>query len=1082
MRQFVSFTLGQKVVMNLFFVLLMVIGAFTVLRMPVERYPNIQFGKMTITTFLPGAAPAEVETLVTKVVEEALEDIPDIDFVRSASYGERSAVVVKFLDDSDYRRRFDDVRLKVLAILGDFPAGAEPPIFNFLEVDDWFPAISVNVAGGHGNATLTLVAEELKISLTQLPGVREVKLSGDFSREFHLLFSMEKGRLAGVTYSEVAAALRAAGVSYPAGHIESLEGDLVLRVDEQFTSREEVLATVIRRDGDSALLRLGDLVDDARFGYRDPHLITSVNGEECVTLQILKKPEGNALSIAREVRRLVDKLRPVYAEKGINLLVTQDSSTRIADSVRVLGANLFLGIFLVCLIIWLFMGFRNAAITTIGIPFAFLVTIILMYLTGNSLNEVSLFAFVLVSGIIVDDAIVVVENCYRHLQAGKQRLQAVLDGTAEVFLPVVSATLTTVVAFLPMLIMTGMVGDFFAIVPKTVAFALAASLLECLLILPCHYLEFGPAERGAEPSFQRTINPVVANPTAKGAISPSAQRETPLTAGLRRLIHRLILLTLRFRTLSLLMLLFLFVGSLAVFVGSLQGWSNLVRIRFFPDSYSLYYAELTGPPAAPLATTHQLLKEMAVAVVAGGPGEAESALGYAGYYISEDFSPLYGNNLGYVAVALPSSAERGFADYPTNDVVAHLDTIRKRLERLLPAGFTVSVRPDKDGPPAGRDLNIRVLGGDSAMVHALAARISTFLSDSPELAPWLLDLQDDLGREVPVYRLRVDGDRAAEWGLRVEEVARLAASVMEGQLVGQIRLPGEMVDIRLKAVPPGGDPLAVGDLPLLDFPGGTLRLAEVTRGEYLFEPGSLNRFQRQRAITLTADLKSGAPLATGAVVRAVEEFYAGIRAEYPGAGLSFAGEYESTRASFTSLAYAFAIAIVIIYLILAAQFQSALQPLVVIAAVAFALIGVVCGTVLTRSLFTVNSFVAVIGVTGVVVNDSLVLVEFINRCLRQGLERREALLRATHIRLRPILLTTLTTTLGLLPMALGIPEYSVIWGSMAMTFVTGLCTATFLTITIVPVLWDLTTPPAAVELPDPSTPRFPPPPPQQSLD
>jgi HAE1 family hydrophobic/amphiphilic exporter-1 len=281
---------------------------------------------------------------------------------------------------------------------------------------------------------------------------------------------------------------------------------------------------------------------------------------------------------------------------------------------------------------------------------------------------------------------------------------------------------------------------------------------------------------------------------------------------------------------------------------------------------------------------------------------------------------------------------------------------------------------------------------------------------------------------------------------------------MTGQLVGEIKLPEEVVDVRLKIARQDNDRFfaVAGDLSLIDLAAGTLRLDDVATAQFSQEPGFLNRFQRQRAITLTADLQAGAPISSVEVVRAVEGFYETIRGRYPGASLNFAGEYESTRDSFTSLAYAFGIAVVVIFLILAAQFQSALQPLIIIAAVAFALIGVICGTVLSRTLFTINSFVAVIGVTGVVVNDSLVLVEFINRTYRQGISRREALLRATHIRLRPILLTTLTTSLGLLPMALGIPEYSTVWGTMAMTFVTGLCTATLLTVLITPLLWELT--------------------------
>jgi HAE1 family hydrophobic/amphiphilic exporter-1 len=249
--------------------------------------------------------------------------------------------------------------------------------------------------------------------------------------------------------------------------------------------------------------------------------------------------------------------------------------------------------------------------------------------------------------------------------------------------------------------------------------------------------------------------------------------------------------------------------------------------------------------------------------------------------------------------------------------------------------------------------------------------------------------------------------------------------------------------------------LAAFDLVVLDYPGGTVRLGDLCQPEYAVEPGSLNRFQQQRAITLTANLKAGAPISSAMVVKAVSDFHDTIHNDYPGAALNFSGEHESTRESFLSLAYAFALAIMLIYLILAAQFRSYLQPLIIISAVVFALTGVIYGAFFTRTIFTINSFVAVVGVTGVVVNDSLMLVEFLNSCYQRSGNRLEVLLLATNIRLRPILLTTLTTTLGLLPMALGIPEYSLIWGSMAMTFVTGLCTATLLTIVIVPVQWDI---------------------------
>ena len=1049
MQKFVGFTLQQKVVFNLVFVLLMVIGAFTVLRMPVERYPNIQFGNMYINTYLPGASPEDIETLITKEIEESLEDLEKVEYIRSSSYRERSNIVIKFEDDSDYEKRFDDVRLKVLAIIDDLPELTEPPVFNFLDVNDWFPTISVNVAGNHTNETLTQVAETLKIPLAQLDGVREVIISGDYTREFHIILSEEKLRRTGITFPEVAQALRLANSAFPAGHADTANGEFVVRVDEQFSNRDEVVSAIIRNDGDGSFVRLEDVMAAAYFSYRDPFVMASINGEDCVTLQIMKHRNGNALFIAQEVRQIIAELATSYEVMGISLEVTQDSSTRIEDSIRVLGVNLLLGIVLVCTIIWLFMGFRNAALTTVGIPFAFLVTMVLMYLTGNSINEVSLFAFVLVSGIIVDDAIVVVENIYRHHQMGKSAKEAIITGTSEVFLPVISATLTTVVAFLPMLIMTGMVGDFFEIIPKTIAFALVASILECLFILPCHYRDFGPRKvesKGSAKTFRKITQD----------FSVELHQEGRTMTLVRGFFHHAIVAVLRFRFISLFILVLLFSGAIAAFYGSLQGMTNLMRIQFFPDNYSLYYAEVTGTPGTSLETTHQLVKKIAAHLNGKGEEQVESALGFAGYYINEDFSPKYGNNLGYVAVTLPTTGKRRFDDYPENDVIVHLDTVRKDLQPLIPEDFSLSVRPEKDGPPAGKDVNIRVLGQNGENVAGLARKIEDFLRESNKISPWLLDLQDDQGSQARVFRFEVDHERAAEFGLTIEEIATLAAAAMQGQIIGEMKQPKENIDIRLKVDKQNGLPMfAAMNLEILHTPEGSVRLGDVCTPQFSLEPGYLNRYERQPAITLTADIKTGAPVTTPMVIKEVEDYYATIRSQYSGASLNFAGEHESTQKSFTSLGYAFMIAIIIIYLILAAQFQSYLQPLIIIAAVVFALIGVIFGTVTSRTLFTINSFVAVIGVTGVVVNDSLVLVEFINKCHKSGMKRYEALLQATHVRLRPILLTTLTTTLGLLPMALGIPEYSVIWGSMAMTFVTGLCTATFLTIIIIPLLWDI---------------------------
>jgi HAE1 family hydrophobic/amphiphilic exporter-1 len=405
---------------------------------------------------------------------------------------------------------------------------------------------------------------------------------------------------------------------------------------------------------------------------------------------------------------------------------------------------------------------------------------------------------------------------------------------------------------------------------------------------------------------------------------------------------------------------------------------------------------------------------------------------------------------------MPIKEEQDFPENHSNDPVLHLEYMRKHLAGFQKGGWTIRVRAEKGGPPAGQDINIRVVGPNPDAVRNLAKDIYAFLKTDKDVFPFLVDLSDNKGQPNRVYQFHVDEKRAAEYGLTPLAVAGLAGSVLDGRFVGQFRAVDEDVDLKLKIDKDFlHSPESALTIPIVQHPSGPLRLGDLTRNESYMESNRLDRFQNNRAITLTANVKPGTPTSTPALVNTILTYYGKIKGKYPGAELSFSGEFEETRRSYVSLTYAFIVALLVIYLILATQFKSYIQPLIVISAIVFSIIGVVFGKLITQSLFTVNSFIAVVGVTGVVVNDSLVLMDFINKRYATGMTRREAIREGIRIRLRPILLTTLTTSLGLAPMALGIPSYSLVWGAMATTFVTGLCTATFLTLFIVPVQWNL---------------------------
>ena len=1038
-KDLVRLTLGQKVFVNLLFVMLMVVGTFCVFDLPVERYPDVRMGKVIISGFLPGASPDEVETLVTRKIEDALEDLENVEFIRSRSFRQRASIMVKFIDDTDYDTLYDELRFKVLSIQNDLPSEMDPPSFTVIRVSEWLPVISVNLVGERSNRALTLMAEEMKLPLQRIPGVKEVKVEGEYTREFHVSLDPQKLMRLGVTFDEVGRALEGANFSVPAGDFVSDSGEYVIVVDEKFRSRDAVANTIVRRDLDGSFVTVGDVLSHAGMDYRDPFIVSSVNGQDSVAIKVTKTPNGNALDIGAEVEKIVADFQSVLDKEGVEAVMTQDQRVNVNENISTLGSNLLVGIFLVCGCIWIVMGFRNAMLTTIGVPFAFLVTMIIMWLTNNSLNEITLFSFVLVSGIIVDDAIVVVENIYRHVQEGKRLQQAVIDGTSEVFLPVLAATSTTVAAFLPMLIMSGSTGEFFAQVPKAVTFAIIASIIECLFILPPHFLDWPGAKN------------------LKAAVQKHARARDPkFLIALRNITDRVLQVFLRHKWKSLCAVFGAFIMAVVILGVSVSGVMPLLRIKFFPDEYNLYYVSMEGPVGVDVFQASEKAKDVSTFIKKFGPGTTKSCSALGGMDINEDYENVFGSNRAIVTVELPAKEDQDFIENPDNDPLLMLEIVREKLAPFAEDGWSLRVWPEKGGPPAGKDVNIRVLGPDQESVAALKDRVYDWVKHNDSMSEHLVDFAADTGSDNRVFRFSPVPSLVSEYGLTPAQVISLAGGILDGRFVGKFRAADEDIDLRMKIDKRYlGQPEDALDIPVLEDDEGPVRVGDLVSVETYREPGQLNRFQGQRAVTLTANIHPGAPITAQSVVHDVKAFYETIQSEYPGATLSFAGEFESTGRSFTSLMYAFLIAIMVIYTILACQFQSYTQPAVILSAVAFALTGVVFGTFFTRSLFTVNSFIATVGVTGVVVNDSLVLLDFINRLYASGMTRAEAIREGVRIRLRPILLTTLTTTLGLLPMALGIPYYSLVWGTMATTFVTGLCVATTLTIFIMPIEWDL---------------------------
>jgi HAE1 family hydrophobic/amphiphilic exporter-1 len=1058
MKSIVRFTIRQAVFVNVAFVILVVAGGYSVITTPLENMPLVDMGEVFIRTVYFGASAEDVEKLVTTKVEEALDGLENVEYIQSDSYRNFSSVKVKFIDDSDYESLYKELRFRVLNIKNELPAEVDEPTFLYIDTNLWLPVVVVNISGNLPQRSLKLFGEELKTQLLKLPDVRNAQIEGEFEPEFHVALNPEKLRRFGVTFQQVGEAIRTANTKIPTGRFRKTDAEFMLDAGRRLDSQQAVLDIIVRRDGDGNFVRVRDVVAGARLSHRDPTMIPSVNGDNTIRIMVTKEEQGNAVSISRQVKALAKRFEERHRRDGIQVVFTNDSVIAINDSLKTLGGNLLLGMALVIGILWVTLGFRNAVMAAVGIPFSFLCTIILMKLTGVSLNTISLFAFVLVTGIMVDDAVIIVENIYRHYQMGKAKAQAVIDGTAEVMLPVISAAVTTVLAFLPMLIMTGTTGEFFSYIPKTVTFALLASLLEALFILPIHFLDWGP-KRSGDPMEATT------------AEDPFAHLRAGLFAPFWRLYRRLVEALLNHKVWTFTVMTLLLWSSVAVLILSATGVMPLIKVEFFPGNYFRYHVTVATPVGTSIEKTDAIVRDVSRLIMSLGQGQAQSTAGSTGFYEDEDYIRHTGSNFGQIVVTLPEQKYQDFPENPANDPMQHLEFIRRTIQSHVEANYgaspfkpVIGVFEESDGPPTGKAVNIRVTAMTIANALEASDRILAYMRTETELAD-LIGLGDDRPEFHKTLSFVPRQEAVYEYDLHPGDVTRLLAGALYGMYSGDFRTTDEEIDLLVRIARDSDTgqfsatalsaPEEVLNLVAIEDSTAPVFFRDLVKIRYKAEPNVLSRYKGKPTLTITADIRPGSRLSPARVKVLVSQFFETIGPRMPGVSLSYGGEFESTSKSYRSLVFAFFIAVLAIYLVLSSQFKDYIQPLIIIAAVPYALIGVVVGLFLTRTTFTVGSFLAIIGLAGIAVNDALLLIDFINARARQNKGLREAILEACAARMRPVIITTITTMLGLLPMAFGIPNRSISWAPMATAFVAGLTSATFLTLLITPANYEL---------------------------
>ena len=1004
--------LEQRILGHLGYAMVFLAGAFALRHMPVEEYPNVSFHRVSIITIWPGASAEDVERLVTKKIEDEVEDVKGITYIQSTSIPGSSRVHVKFDDDMD-DREFDlavrDLESEIRKVK-DLPPLAEEPEIERIEIENLNPVVIVVAYGDADEAVRKGVVDELERRLEALPGVRRCNIFGVRDREVHVDVDPERLAGYGLTLEDVARALAARNVGAPGGVLRGGGAEIVVRTGNEWEAIAELLETPIRTPTEGGTLRLRE-VARVRPGYEEATILAKYQGRDASTLSVVKTTEANALEIREAVGKAVRRFEDEgLVPPGLELGFVADTTVRIRDRVSVLASDVLLGSALIFVILGLFLGFRMSLLATVGIAFAFLGTFVGLKALGESLNVLTLFGLVLVSGLLVDDAIVIIENVVRRRERGEDLMTATRNGVAEVAGPVTAGVATMLAAFLPLFLMSGVTGKFFAVIPTAVCIALVVSLVEGLTLLPIHIAEIGTGRAGS----------------GEGA---------PRDSLAMRVYKRLLGVTVRHRYLTVVAVVAL--SALAIF--SLR----YVKVVFFPSDYQLLFINTKLPPDASLEDTEAVLDHVDAAIRGLGEDVVESTFGTPGFYYDYNYQPHVNAHYGQILVTLAQPDRRKIT---TKEAMA---AIRGRLEREDLGRATIEVTELNDGPPIGRPIVVRVQSDDLADLRRLAIDVRREVADTRGVKDVQLDLE--FGKLTAVAR--VDEERAAANGVAPAAVAQALADANDGRIATRFKAKDDEWDVRVRVSPEARRTVAdLGAVRVRNASGALVPVGDVARLDVESGFAAIGRYERRRTVTVTADVD---PAATDSLAAnaAIERRLEPLLAREPALRVSYAGEFEETNKSFESLFQAFVIAMLAIYTILGAQFRSYLDPFVVLASVPFALLGVVLGFHATGDPFTVAIGLGSVGLAGIAVNDAILMLEFANDRRRDGATAEEAILDAGPRRLRPIFLNSATTIVGLLPAAIGFGGRSIVWGPMASALCFGLGVQTVLTLLLTPAFY-----------------------------
>lgn len=1013
-----NYAIKFRTAVFVFIVVLVMAGASAYMRLPREGAPDITIPYVFLTSIYEGTAPSEMEKLVTIPLEKQFNDLENVKEITSTSAEGISSIAIEFRSGQDMDLALQRVKNKIDLARPDLPEDLDEPVAQAINFSTDRPIFIFALSGQTTIDRLKNLAEDLQDQIEMLPGIKQATISGIREREIRVELDLNRLIAYDIPVGLVMSRIAEENRTISAGNLEMAGDKFQVRIPGEFELVPEIKdLLLVERNGKAVYLRdIAEITDT----YKDLESISRLNGEPSVSISVMKRSGENSVGVIEEVKELLEGFA---LPPGIETTYVMDESDYVDMMIQELENNISSGFLLVIVVLLLFLGWRNAFFVALAIPFSMLIAFTVISAMGMTLNMIVLFSLVLAVGMLVDNAIVIVENIYRNRTLGLSKKEAARQGASEVAWPVITSTLTTLAAFSPLLFWPDIMGQFMGFLPRTLIIVLSASLFVAIV-----------------------INPAVCSTFIQTRKRETKEHKHRFVQGYESLLriaiaHRVPVLLIGFTFLILSMQIYGRYGRGQELFPEVEPRYAIVQLKF-PEGTSIDRTDTAMRGIEEKLPKYEDIKFYLTTVGSAAGGLIESGQG--------------GTHVGNIHIEFLKSNER---KGNTFDLIADL---RQDIGSI--AGAEVTVDKEEEGPPLGAPIEIEISGDDFETLSYFANEII----HRTETIPGLVDLRDDMEEALPELQFRVDRDRAALFGLDTSTIGTFLRTAVYGMESSKFRADEDEYDITLRLPSDQRDSAALLDQIYISTPGGeSVPLSSLGKVVYTGGKGAIKRKDQKRVIKIIGDNQG----------RGVDEILKDVKTRLAemnlprGYTITYAGDTQEMEESGAFLSRAFAIASGLIFVILVIQFNSVLLPFIIMFSVILSLIGVMWGLLLCRLRFgVIMTGLGVISLAGIVVNNAIVLVDCILQRRAEGLDVTEAVITAGRMRLRPVLLTAVTTILGLIPMAIGFSlevhtfppsiargaESSQWWAPMAVAVIFGLALATVLTLVLVPTMYSLT--------------------------